>query len=126
RDDADRRPFQIDAATERQPNRYEQHRVAASELPADAEHQGAVQRKIDGVRQHALARFDTQQENRRTGTTGVEHPAAEADVELAARLSECALERRAAAIREADDEADLRPGKGSVGRVEAGHARRLS
>src|SRR5207237_2809075 len=100
--DADRRSLGIDAAAERQTHWNEQRRAAAHEARARAEHEGAVEREVDRVGDHALARLDAAEQHGLARAGTIEAASPQPDVERAARVAICALEPRAAAVGEAE------------------------
>jgi len=123
--DAHCRSARIHAAPERQTHRNEQRRAAAHEAGPRAEHDRAVERKVDRMRDHALARLHSHQEHGLPRSARIENAAAEPEVEGAPRVAVHALEPRAAAVGEAEHGPQLRPLKRAIGRVVGRHARSL-
>src|SRR6184192_4624221 len=115
----------IDPAPERQAKGDVELRASAYQVGSRAEHDRAVERKIDGMRDHALARLDASEQHGLGGAGRIEDPAPQPDVELAARIAIGALDPGAAAVGKAEDGAELRPLKRAIGRIERRHARRL-
>src|SRR2546429_6655372 len=83
---------------------------------ARADHERSVQREIQCVRDHALARLDAGEHDGLEPAAGVEKPAAQPDIELAARVAVHAFERGAAPLRKTEDATELRALKRPVGR----------
>src|SRR5437870_5131984 len=61
-DDAHRRALRIDATAERKPGGDHHHRRPAHQVAPDAQQQGAVEREVDRVRDHALPFLGPDQE----------------------------------------------------------------
>ena len=118
-------PLRMHAAAERQPDGDDEHRAAAHQVRADAEHQRAVERKVRRLVDDALARFNAEQRHALSDATGIEDAALEPDVELAARHPVDALEGRAAAVGKAQQRAELGARERPIRRVERRGARSL-
>src|SRR2546428_9055026 len=87
-DDADRRPLRIDAPAEREAHRDEHHGSPAHERAAQPEDERAVEREVGRVRDHPLACLGTHEQLRAAGPAGIEHPAAQTDIEVGGGRSE--------------------------------------
>src|SRR5439155_1413674 len=125
RHDAHRRAPRIDAAPERESNRDDQLRRAAHEVSAHADDHRAVQREVDRVRDHALPRLGAEQQLRVAGPGRSEKAGLEAQVESVTRDAVGSFERRAAAVGEAQQYADLGAHERAIRSVERGRAGRL-
>src|SRR2546422_432325 len=87
-----------------------------------ADHECPVQREILSVRDHALARLDAGEHDGLEPAAGVEKPAAQPDIKLAAGVAVHALECGAAPVRKAEHAAELRALERAVGSVVRRHA----
>src|SRR5256885_14200791 len=87
RDDAHRGSLRIEPAPERQADGDVELRATAHEVRSRAEHDRAVERKIDGMRDDALARLDAREQHGLAAAGRVEDAAAQPDVELAAGIA---------------------------------------
>src|SRR2546423_1865976 len=109
RDDAHSGSLRIEPAPERQSEGDVELRATAHQVGARAEHDRAVERKIDGVRDDTLARLDAREQHRLAGAGRIEDAAAQSDVELAARIAIGALDAGAASVGKAEHGTDLGP-----------------
>src|SRR5436189_296648 len=111
-------PLRVDAPAERESGRDDERRATAHEVGARADHECPVQREVHRMRDHALARLDAGEHDGLEPAARVEKPAAQPDIELAARVAVHAFERGAAPLRKTEDTTELRALKRPVGRVE--------
>src|SRR5881396_605412 len=123
--DADLRVLRIDAAAQRQPDGNEELGIAAHESAADAENKRTVEREILRMGDDALARLSADEQRCVAGPAGVENAAAKSEVELAAREPVGTLKRGTAAVRERENQPDLRPLECAIWRVETRQPGRL-
>src|SRR5437764_8724736 len=109
RDDAHRGSLRIEPAPERQSEGDVELRATAHQVGARAEHDRAVERKIDGVRDDTLARLDAREQHRLAGAGRIEDAVTQSDVELAARIAIGALDAGAASAGKAEPGTELGP-----------------
>src|SRR3989454_1766575 len=124
-DDAHRRARRIEAPAERRPGGDPHPRRPAHQVAADAQQQGAVEREVDRVRDHALPRLGADQELGVARSGRIEEARLEPEVEPAAGHPIGALDGGPAAVGETQERADLGAGERAIGRVERGRPGRL-
>src|SRR3989454_170958 len=124
-DDAHRRALRIDATAERQAGGDQHHRRPAHQVAPDAQQQGAVEREVDRVRDHALPRLGADQELGVARSGRIEKAPLEPEVEPAAGHPIGALDGGPAAVRETQQHADLGARERTIGRVERRRPGRL-